>query len=144
MITESGFVGAKAALFCGDALLACLRDDRPGLPWPGMWDLPGGGRDGNETAETCLLRELQEEFGLRLPATRLIFRAVFPGLVDPARPAVFFAGHITRAEVAAVRFGAEGQGWALMLIDDFLNHPKAIPGLKARVRRALTALAIPQ
>ena len=144
MITDAGFTGAKAALFCGDALLTCLRDARPGLPWPGMWDLPGGGREGGETPETCLLREVEEEFGLRLPPDRLTFRTIQPALLDPRQRAVFFAGHITRDEVSQVRFGNEGQGWALMKVDDFLNHPKAIPGLQSRVRLALTALAVPQ
>lgn len=139
MITEAGFAGAKAALFCGHALLAYLRDTHPGLPWPGMWDLPGGGRDGDETPEACLLREVEEEFGLRLSADRLIFRTVQPALLNPAEWSVFFAAHISRAEVAQVRFGTEGQGWALMPVADFLNHPKAIPGLKARVRLALSA-----
>jgi len=66
------FVGAKAALICGDRVLTYLRDDKPGLPWRGMWDLPGGGREGDETAEACLLREVEEEFGLRLLPDRLI------------------------------------------------------------------------
>ncbi|MBD1205937.1 MAG: NUDIX hydrolase [Rhodobacteraceae bacterium] len=144
MITEAGFAGAKAALFCGDALLACLRDTHPGLPWPGMWDLPGGGRDGGETPEACLLREVEEEFGLRLTVDRLTFRIVQPALLNPTEWSVFFAGHITRDEVSQVRFGSEGQGWALMPIDDFLNHPMAIPGLQARVRLALSAQAVPQ
>lgn len=136
------FTGAKAALFCGDALLALLRDSNPNLPWPGMWDLPGGGREGLETPETCLLREVAEEFGLRLPPDRLIFRTVQPALLDPTQSAVFFAGHLSRDEVAQIRFGSEGQRWALMRVTDFLNHPKAIPGLKARVGLALTALAV--
>ena len=139
MTTEAGFAGAKAALFCGDALLACLRDTHPGLPWPGMWDLPGGGREGDETAEACLLRDLEEEFGLCLAPHRLVFRAVLPSMLDPERPSVFFAGRITRDEVAAIRFGDEGQGWALMPVRDFLSHPKAIPGLQQRVRLALSA-----
>ena len=138
------FTGAKAALFCGDALLCLRRDSHPGLPWPGMWDLPGGGREGDETPEACLLREVAEEFGLHLPADRLVFRTVQPALLDPRQKAVFFAAHITKDDVAQIRFGAEGQQWALMSVRDFLNHPKAIPGLKARIRHALTALAIPQ
>lgn len=40
------FTGAKAALFCGASVLVCLRDEKPGLRWPGLWDLPGAGREG--------------------------------------------------------------------------------------------------
>lgn len=144
MITDAGFVGAKAALFCGDALLAYLRDDSPGLPWPGMWDLPGGGRDGDESPETCLLRELNEEFGLTLAPARLTWHIVLPSMTDPSRLSHFFAGHITRAEVASIRFGDEGQGWALMPTTHFLNHAHAVPEMQRRVRLALTALAIPR
>lgn len=136
------FLGAKAALFCGDSLLTCLRDTHPGLPWPGMWDLPGGGREGGESPETCLLRELREEFGLRLPVARLIWTVTLPSMTDPSRLSHFFAGGITRDEVASIRFGAEGQGWALMPVQDFLNHSHAIPEMQRRVRLAVTALAI--
>lgn len=139
-----GFVGVKAALFCGDAILTCLRDTHPGLPWPGMWDLPGGGRDGEESPETCLLREVREEFGLTLTPSCLTWQIVLPSMTDPSRPSHFFAGTITRDEVAAIRFGDEGQGWALMPTTDFLNHSHAVPEMQRRVRLALTALAIPQ
>ncbi|NBE09661.1 NUDIX hydrolase [Paragemmobacter ruber] len=144
MTIEGGFVGAKAALFCGHAVLTLLRDTHPGLPWPGMWDLPGGGREGDESPEDCLLRELDEEFGLRLPPSRLTGRWVLPSLSDASRQAVFFSGVVTRAEVAAIRFGTEGQGWALMPCAEFLAHPKAVPGLQDRLRLALSAQAIPQ
>ena len=52
------FAGAKVALICGGDVLTYLRDDRPELPFPGCWDLPGGGREGEESAEACVLREL--------------------------------------------------------------------------------------
>lgn len=144
MITDAGFVGAKAALFCGNGLLTCLRDSHPGLPWPGMWDLPGGGRDGDESPEDCLLREVWEEFGLRLSLDRLAFRIVLPSMTVPTRPSVFFSATVTRAEIAAIRFGDEGQGWALMPVADFLSHPHAIPEMQRRVRLALNAQAVPQ
>jgi len=144
MIPDAGFVGAKAALFCGNALLACLRDTHPGLPWPGMWDLPGGGREGDESPEDCLLRELAEELGLALPPSRLGWKLTLPSMTDPTRPSHFFAATLTRDEVASIRFGSEGQGWALMPVADFLDHPHAIPEMQRRVRLALTALAIPQ
>lgn len=131
------FVGAKAALFCGDALLAYLRDDRPGLPFAGMWDLPGGAREGDETPEACLLRELAEEFGLTLPPGRLAQRWIWPSLSGGPVPGVFFAGRLGRDEVARIRFGDEGQCWRMMPVAEFIAHPLAIPGMVDRVRLAL-------
>ncbi|MFP5478369.1 MAG: NUDIX hydrolase [Alphaproteobacteria bacterium] len=127
------FVGAKAALFCGSGLLTCQRDETPGLRWPGLWDLPGGGREGLESPEDCLLRELWEEFGLRLTPDRLVRRRVFPSMVEAARTSVFFGGWVTQAEVASIRFGDEGQGWDLMPVVDFLSHHKAVPEMQRRV-----------
>jgi 8-oxo-dGTP diphosphatase len=127
------FVGAKAALFCGSNVLTCQRDDKPGLRWAGLWDLPGGGREGLETPEDCLLRELWEEFGLTLSPDRLIWRRVFPSILDAARNSVFFGGRVTKDEVAAIRFGDEGQGWELMPVAGFLGHAKAVPEMQRRV-----------
>jgi 8-oxo-dGTP diphosphatase len=131
------FVGCKAALFCGDALLTYLRDDKPGLPWAAKWDLPGGGREGGETPEACLLRELHEEFGLILAADRLQWRRRWPSMLDASRSSYFFAGRISAAEIAAIRFGEEGQYWQMMRVADYLAHPHGIPELQRRVAVAL-------
>ncbi|QLQ20389.1 MAG: NUDIX hydrolase [Exiguobacterium profundum] len=139
------FVGAKAAFFCGAGVLVYQRDDRPDLRWPGMWDLPGGGREGGESAEACLLRELDEEFGLRLAPERLVWRRVFPSLVDAARRSVFFAGFLRADEVAAVRFGDEGQRWEVMPRDIWLTRPDAVAELQRRTHLAWQALtAVPR
>jgi 8-oxo-dGTP diphosphatase len=139
--TGSGsFIGAKAAFFHGTRLLTLQRDDLPGLPWRGQWDVPGGGREGDETPEACLLRELHEEFDLQLPPERLLARWALPSITNPARVAWFFSGHITEAEIAAIRFGDEGQGWALMEVEEFLSHPLSIAEMHGRVRLARDAL----
>jgi 8-oxo-dGTP diphosphatase len=135
------FIGAKAALVCGDCVLAYLRDDKPGLQWAGMWDLPGGGREGDETPEQCFLRELDEEFGLRLAVDRLIWRKVWPSLIDETRASVFFAGRLTQAEVAAIRFGDEGQRWEMMYVGTFLAHPFGIPAMQHRTGVAVAAIS---
>lgn len=133
------FVGAKAALVCGGCILTCLRDDHDGLPWRNMWDLPGGGREGAENPEACLLRELEEEFGLILPPERLIWRRVWPSMMDASRLSVFFAGSITGADVAAIRFGTEGQRWQMMPVAAFLAHGQAVPEMQRRAGVALAA-----
>lgn len=134
------FVGAKLVLVHGGALLTYLRDDKPGLPWANMWDLPGGGREGAESPGDCVLRELDEEFGLRLAPERLELRRVWPSMVDAARPSVFYAGRITEAEIAAIRFGDEGQHWQMMGVAAFCAHPQAIPELQRRVGVALAEM----
>jgi 8-oxo-dGTP diphosphatase len=134
------FVGAKAAFFCGPLILTYLRDDFDGLPWRGLWDLPGGGREGNETPEACLLRELDEEFGLVLPPERLIYRAILPSITDPLRQSVFFGGHLARDDVSAIHFGTEGQRWQMMDTETFLTHQLVVPQMQSRARAARAAM----
>ena len=131
--TGMDFIGAKAALFCGQSILAYLRDDRPSLLWPAHWDLPGGGREADEGPKACLLRELREEFGLVLPPARLVWERSFPSMTDPARNAVFFGGWLDPADIAAIRFGDEGQAWRMMPVSAFLAHDRAVPELQRRV-----------
>ena len=136
----SDFVGAKVVLLLGAEMLTYLRDDKPELAWANMWDLPGGGREREESAEGCVLREVEEEFGVRLPPERLVWRRVWPSMMDAGRNSVFFAGRISVAEVASIRFGDEGQYWQMMAVGAFLAHDRAIPEMQRRVGVALGEL----
>lgn len=128
------FGGCKAAFLCGDRVLCYLRDDFADLPFAGHWDLPGGGREGDETPEACLLRELWEEFGLRFGAERLVWRRDFAWSHKPEGRVWFFGGRITEAEIAAVRFGDEGERWEMMPVADFVGHTRAVPNMRERLR----------
>ena len=122
------FGGAKLAAMMGDALLVYRRDDRPDIPFPGLLDLPGGGREGDESPAECVLRELAEEFGIQIPSNRLHYaRANLIG--DGVTISWFFAAHLSEEEVAAVRFGEEGQDWALMPAADYIADADAVPRL---------------
>nr|WP_111297744.1 NUDIX hydrolase [Paracoccus saliphilus] len=107
-------------------MLTYLRDNRPGLPFASHWDLPGGGREGHETSIDCARRELTEEFGLHLPPTRLTGH-VFPSHAAVGMVSWLFTGQLTAAEIAAIRFGNEGQEWQMMKVADYLAHQRAIP-----------------
>jgi 8-oxo-dGTP diphosphatase len=122
-----------SAFLCADRVLCYLRDDFAGLPFAGHWDLPGGGREGPETPEECLLRELEEEFGLRFGVERLIWKRAFNWGHKPEVQVWFFGGVITEDEIAAVRFGDEGQFWQMMPVAAFMAHEKAVPDLQARL-----------
>lgn len=134
------FLGAKLALVAGGSILTYLRDDFAHIPWPGHWDLPGGGREGDETGEACVLRELAEEFGLLLTPDRLTWRRQMPAMLDASKASWFFAGALTADEIAAIRFGDEGQHWQMMPVAEFLAHPRGVAPLQARTRLALSAL----
>ena len=125
----AAFGGAKLAAMCGDASLVYRRDDRPDIPFPDLLDLPGGGREGSESPAECVMRELTEEFGICVSIDRLHYgRANLLG--DRATISWFFAVHLTEQEVADVRFGDEGQDWALMPVTDYIADDDAVPRLR--------------
>lgn len=128
------FRGAKLALLVRDHIVTILRDDIPTIPWPGMWDLPGGGREGDETPETCVLRELHEELNLTLPQSALTYRAQG---IRKGRPVWFFAAEWPEFDPAAVTFGGEGQTWRLAPVHWFLTEAHAVPHQQENLRRYL-------
>ncbi len=130
-IERSRFHGAKLALFLGDELAVILRDERPDIPWPGHWDLPGGGREGEESPEACVLRELREELGLCLAESDLDYARAYhrDGLIF-----WFLAARMPAALANDIVFGAEGQLWQLMPATAYLSHTNAVPQFQTRLR----------
>jgi 8-oxo-dGTP diphosphatase len=47
-------------------VLLMQRDDRPGLPHPGQWNLIGGLVEAGESVEEAVVRETREEIGFNL------------------------------------------------------------------------------
>jgi 8-oxo-dGTP diphosphatase len=138
MWTGTAFSGTKIALLCGDKIVAYLRDNKPGIPFRGMWDLPGGGREGDEAPIECGLREVEEEFGLRLNAADVLLFERHQSL-NGGLDTYFCAVKINETDVANINFGDEGQRWEMMQVVDFVNHERAVPHLRNRIRQILDA-----
>lgn len=134
MDDAADFGGAKMALFLGDALAVIQRDDRPGLPFPGHWDLPGGGREGRESPFECVRRECVEELGLKIERHHVTWHRSFE-TVDGAN--WFFVAHLPKIAADRVVFGSEGQRWTLMQVQEYLSHALTIPRFQHRLRIAL-------
>lgn len=120
---------AVAALIVIDGhYLLQLRDLAPGIFFPGHWGCFGGGIDGGETGEQALLRELDEELGLRLPShairlfSRFDFDLGFAGLGSIGR--TFYEA---RTDVTDVNQLQLGEGSAMRLFAPATILTGAIP-----------------
>ena len=130
----SDFTGCKIALFCGDKLLTILRDDKTSIPWPNMWELPGGGREGDESPFECVEREVYEELGIHLTEDCLLWSKVYPSMLFEGKESVFLVGKLTQEQFDSIIFGDEGQGYRMMSTDEFFGSDKVVPQLQERVR----------
>lgn len=55
-------------LFMNDLkdILLFLRDDKESIPYPNMWDVPGGHVERGESPDQCIVREMKEEIDIEL------------------------------------------------------------------------------
>ena len=133
-IELTDFTGSKIALFCGDKLLTILRDDKTTIPWPNMWELPGGGREGDESPFECAAREVYEELGIHLTEDCLLWSKVYPSMLYEGRQSVFMVGQLRQEQFDNITFGDEGQAYQLMNVEEFLSSSQVVPQLQNRVR----------
>ena len=133
-IELTDFTGSKIALLCGGKLLTILRDDKPSIPWPNMWELPGGGREGDESPFECAAREVYEELGIHLTEDCLLWSKVYPSMLYEGRQSVFMVGQLSQDQFDSITFGDEGQAYKLMNIEEFLTSSQVVPQLQGRLR----------
>lgn len=127
------FQGCKIALICGDRILTILRDDKETIPWPNMWELPGGGREGDESPFECAAREVYEELGIHLTEDCLLWSKAYPSMLYKGRQSVFMVGELSQEQFDNIVFGDEGQGYKLMSIEEFLASSQVVPQLQDRL-----------
>lgn len=156
MIEEGDFHGAKVAFFVANwaasdgagsvhppkdqlrdsEILVYRRDNRPDIPFANLLDLPGGGRENGESGGVCIIRETLEEFGIAVTPDdlQLIYRGTNWREDGVSAAALFFVARLSPAQVENIRFGEEGQYWALMPVAEFLQSDQVVPHLQLRVR----------
>ena len=128
------FTGCKIALICDGRILTILRDDKPTIPWPNLWELPGGGREGNESPFECVAREVYEELSIQLLKDDIVWSWIYPSMLDENRNSVFLVGKLTQEQFNSIVFGDEGQGYKLVRLEEFLASDRVVPQLQERVR----------
>jgi len=63
-------------------VLFFLRDNTPDIPYPDMWDVPGGHVEDGETSEQCIVREMHEEMGIELKDFQLFSEIEFDDRIE--------------------------------------------------------------
>ena len=130
----SDFTGSKIALICGDKVLTILRDDKDDIPCPNMWELPGGGREGDESPFECVAREVYEELGIHLNEDCLLWGKIYPSVIFEGKQSVFMVGQLRQEQFDNITFGDEGQAYKLMSIEEFLSSSQVVPKLQERLK----------
>lgn len=85
-------------------ILLQLRDDKPGLPGSGKWNVLGGGKEAGEEARDGLVREIKEEIGLDLEPILITTTDDSDGL-KIYRHHIYLAYYAGRAEDLLLREG---------------------------------------
>ncbi|KMW59112.1 MutT/nudix family protein [Candidatus Rhodobacter oscarellae] len=127
------FSGAKIAILARDHVLALLRDNKPGIPFPNMWDLPGGGRDGAEAPLDCALRELWEEAAIRISPEDVTWRRLYRNPQPGGLAHWFFVARPGWLTLPPPRLGDEGQAARWMPVEKFLSLENVVPHLVVRL-----------
>jgi len=131
------FHGVKVALLCKDKILIYLRDDKPGLIFAGLWDLPGGAREGKEKPQETAIREIGEEFGIIIKPSQLFYIKSYPSMSYPGVSSKFIVGNISERQIEEIHFGSEGQHYKIIEINEYLKLKKAVKPLQDRFREYL-------
>lgn len=95
-------------------LVFIQRDDDPAIENPGRWNLPGGAIEPGEAHRETMLREFEEELGIRPGNVRYL-----GWHASPVRPLVHrYLIRLTDHEAGMLRLGDEGQRFACFRVDE--------------------------
>lgn len=139
----SDFDGAKVAILKGSRVVTILRDDTDDIPFPNIWDLPGGGRESGESPQLCVLRELREELSLTLEPAQLTWKKRYAEGRQGERVTWFFVAELPELDEGRLRLGDEGQAWRMIETERFLRMENAVPHLKVRLAEYLDGCSLP-
>jgi len=84
-----------------------LLTKRARIPFKGWWDLPGGFVERGENAEEAILRELEEETGLKIKIKN--FFGIYSGT---------FSSSFESFDILSIVYFAQGSGEPLRALDD--------------------------
>ena len=131
-MNELTFQGVKVALINKDKVLTILRDNKPDIPYPNMWDLAGGGRENEESPYETMRREVREELNIDIPESNVVWVKYYDSITKPGKKSVFMVAGISDSQIESIKFGEEGQDYKMVSFRDFLDDKNVIEQIRNR------------
>jgi 8-oxo-dGTP diphosphatase len=134
---KRNFHGAKGLVFINEQILVYRRDGRTNnLPF--HIDLPGGGREQDESPFETFRREVREEFGINIKSEDIVYSKQYMSVVDPAMEAYFLVAKPLGVTLNDVTPSDEVPEPIIMDIKEYLTLTDAIPRHVDRVKEYLS------
>ncbi|HWP27154.1 MAG TPA: NUDIX hydrolase [Xanthobacteraceae bacterium] len=123
---EPAHAAAALILMGSDRYLMQLRDQKPGIFYPGHWGLFGGAIEPGESPEAAVRRELKEELGLAASDVRFATEFTFT-LGRFGRVTRHFFSIAVDADAQQSLRLREGTAMRLFTAVEILNLPRVVP-----------------
>lgn len=131
--------GSKGLVFVGDKIIVYRRDHNTAVH-PGEIDLPGGGREGQETPFETFQREVQEEFALAIARQDVVYGKGYVSKLDPSKHGYFIVVKLPASMESQIVLGDEGLECQLMTVEEYLARQDAWTVFQERTRDYLNAM----
>lgn len=135
---DENFAGTKGLVFIGEKVLVYRRDANA-PKYPNLIDVPGGGKESNETPFETFSREVLEEFGLTIRQEDIVYGRKYKSAVKDNEFGWYLVAELPESDENNIVFGDEGVGYALMGLDEFLKRQDAWPAYQKRAADYLSS-----
>lgn len=133
------FHGVKGLVFIKDKIVVFRRDTKT-TNFPLQVDLPGGGRENNESPFETFKREVMEEFGIYLEKDDVISSKKYQSVLDPSKEVYFIITKSLNITEQDIVFGDEGLEYFLMTPQDYVNLNDGVKRQQNKVVEYLNGL----
>ena len=139
IFSERNFHGVKGVIFIREKILVYRRDIRT-TSFPLCVDLPGGGKENNESPLATFKRELMEEFGIKINSTDVVYAKKYISVMDPMKESYFIVTKPLDIKEDDIVLGDEGLEFMLMDPGEYLKLSDGIKRQQNKVAEYLDAI----
>lgn len=129
---QRNFHGTKGIVFIGEKMLVYRRDDKTN-DFPLHIDLPGGGKENNETPFESFKREVKEEFGIEIKRGDVVYAKQYISVMDITKESYFIVTKPRDVKESEIVLGNEGLEFFLLKPEEYLKLSDGIGRHQAKV-----------